>query len=124
MGHDDGEDLVAASRRRLEAARAAAARLRRRDADARALHRFRVSLRRLSVLLDAFDAELCAPRAALRTMRATLKATGPARDRQVFRRWLDAAPRTRRAVLAAERAPGPWLWPRFDAAAERLAGAL
>ena len=60
--------------------------------DAEALHDFRVALRRLRVVLKAFDPELkgSVPTSVRRRLRAMARATNPARDAEVQLAWLAA----------------------------------
>ena len=60
--------------------------------DTEALHDFRVALRRLRVVLKAFDAELegSVPTSVRRRLRAMAQATNPARDAEVQLAWLAA----------------------------------
>jgi CHAD domain-containing protein len=107
------EAVRATVTRVLGEATAAAARLRE-TADPEALHDVRVSLRRLRVLLRAYESELerIVPGWLAEDVAALAKRTGGARDAEVFCEWL--APRINR-LGAGDRSTARWLLERTEA---------
>jgi CHAD domain-containing protein len=87
-----GEVAVRLARRHLDAASEAVERLAA-DADAEALHDFRVALRRLRSVLRAYRPCLRKlPKKLRRDLKRVVRATGDGRDAEVFLEWIDAEP--------------------------------
>lgn len=115
LSPEEGARLVALAR--LEATRAAAARLGD-PRDAEALHDFRVALRRLRGALRAGRGPLdpIVPSGSRRALRSLQRATGAGRDAEVILAWLA----DQRASLARDHEPGlEWLTDRLEAGLER-----